>query len=214
MPSLLSPIFAVPTASHFPIGQSPFRIKGRAYLGVEEYVRAHVPLGIAAIDRVSDPEVRTYLQQSFRESDWYDPYPLAILCNAIARTAGITLERLIHHGAVYQGERHMQGAYGALLRVVSTQTVARWAPWMLQLFFEFVRVETSTLAPRMIACHVKRIPADLVQFGVWASIGVCEGALRAQGAKDVRVDLSDPTFDSTEHGVDLYTITATILWGG
>jgi hypothetical protein len=121
--------FAPPRELPFPVGTSPFRQRGAAYLADYRYYDAVVMGGHrAVIEAVADPAVRAFFRQPFRTSEWYDAYPGAYIEAVAARLRGLSFERHRRHTGIWHAEDAAHGIYATLLRIVSNENIAVWAP--------------------------------------------------------------------------------------
>src|ERR1700689_105734 len=82
------PHFALPDATPFTPGSSPFRIKGWGYEGDVRFYEEFVPGGVAAITkavREKDPAIASFLGRKFTSDGWYDLLPKLYQSQAAAR---------------------------------------------------------------------------------------------------------------------------------
>lgn len=212
MPSIHDPAFAPPEEPPFAPLRSPFRQKGHGYLGDFTYFDRAVPGGsVAVIAAVPSTIARAYLQQPFRGSEWYDAYPCAIMHAAAARLSHQTLAQLRRAVGAY----HAATAgvlYRALLRVVSNEAVALWAPRIASIYFEYGKVLTVADGPSRVTGEWRGIPASLAQFTVFAAEGFTEEMLRVAGASAPRFELATAEPDGEKDGQPLVRIPLRIAW--
>ena len=211
--SIHEPAFAPPAVLPFPVGTSPFRQKGNGYLGDFAYFDGCIRGGAkAVIAALPDGPVRAFHEQSFRGSDWYDAFPCTLLHAAAARLRGVGyLEHRRQVGA-YHANAAAGGIYRALLRVISNENIALWAPRVSSIFFEFGKTETKVIGPREVVALRRGVPSGLVQFVMGASWGFGEQSLKLAGAHATNVELGEPEPDGREHGVELWRIGVTLRW--
>src|SRR4051812_30251101 len=89
----------------FPIGASPFRMKGSGYLLHMQYVDEHLPGGRAAMNAaIRSPELRAFFDQTFFASHLFDIYPLVTVGYTCARVVGTSFERFIRLRTRHQAE--------------------------------------------------------------------------------------------------------------
>jgi hypothetical protein len=214
MPSIFDPSFAPPREPPFPVGTSPFRQKGNAYSGDIRFYNDVVRGGFeAVVAALPDDAHRNFARQQFRASEWYDAYPGAQLEVAAARVRGLPFERHRRETGAWHATHAARGLYGALLRMVSSETVALWGPRISSIYFEFGRTEARVTGPREVCVSRRGTPRELVQWLAFASAGFTEAALQLAGARDVRVTLEDVTDGGRHLGRESANVDLRITWG-
>ncbi len=214
MPLITDPSFSPPREPPFPVGTSPFRQKGNAYLGDVRYYNDVVRGGLAAVvAALPDDAHRAFARQQFRASEWYDAYPGAQLEVAAARVRGYSFERHRRETGVWHATHAARGLYGALLRLVSSETVALWAPRISSIYFEFGRTEARVAGRNLVLVTRRGTPRELVQWLAFASAGFTEAALKLAGARDVRVEIDNVVDDGRNLGRELARFDMRIAWG-
>jgi hypothetical protein len=205
--------FAPPRAPPFPVGTSPFRQRGAAYLADFRYYDAVLRGGRhAAVEAISDPALRTFFGQAFRTSEWYDAYPGAMMESAVAKVRGMSFERHRRYTGVWHAEDAVHGIYATLLRMVSNENIAVWAPRISSLYFEFGKTTSRVTGPREVTAVRRGVPVELVQWLMFASAGFVEATLRLAGASNPQVTVLDIAPDGHDHRRDLVKIDARISW--
>ena len=207
------PAFAPPARLPFPPGTGPFRQKGNGYLGDLAYFEASVRGGSGAvIQALPDAALRAFHEQRFRGSEWYDAFPATALHSAAARLRGVAFAEHRRQVGAYHAREAGGGIYRTLLRVLSTDNVAVWAPRVSSIYFEFGKTKTSAVAPKDVAGVRSGLPEGLLQFVMFASKGFCEETLLLAGAKTASFDLGAVRIDDRAHGQDLYSVDFFIRW--
>jgi hypothetical protein len=213
MASIDDPAFAPPRELPFPVGTSPFRQRGAAYLADRRYYDAVLRGGWhAAVEAVADPATRAFFHQTFRTSEWYDAYPGAMLEAAVARARGMSFERHRRHTGSWHAEDAVHGIYATLLRMISNENIAVWAPRISSLYFEFGKTGTRITGPRAVAGVRRGVPKELVQWLIFASAGFVETTLRLAGAGKPQVTVLSITPDGHDHRRDLVAVDVRITW--
>jgi len=211
--SVDDPMFGPPLTLPFPVGTSPFRQKGNAYLGDARYLDATVSGGFAAVvAALPEPSLRTFFQQRFRAGEWYDAYPSTALESVAARLRGTSFTTQRRRTGSWHAEHAAQGLYGTLLRFVSNDSLALWGPRISSLYFEFGKTETRVVAPHEILAVRRGIPRELVQWVVYASAGFCETTLRLAGAARATVAVEDVEPDGEAHRRELMRVNLRLRW--
>jgi hypothetical protein len=205
--------FAPPWELPFPVGTSPFRQRGAAYLADFRYYDAVLRGGRgAAVEAVGDPATRAFFRQAFRTSEWYDAYPGAVIESAVAKVRGMSFERHRRHTGSWHAEDAVRGIYAALLRMVSNENIAVWAPRISSLYFEFGKATSRVTGPREVVAVRSGVPVELVQWLIFASAGFVETTLRLAGATNPQVTVLAISPDGHDHRRDLVKIDARISW--
>lgn len=212
MRSLHDREFEPPLRIPFAPGTSPFRQKGHGYLGDFEYFASQVPGGPAAVLRnVTDDATRAFLSQRFVGSDWYDAYPCLTLHAVAARLAGISFEEHRRRIGAFHA-RAMNGVYRALLRVISNENIAVWAPRMTAVYWDFGKTESRVAGPREVVATRRGTPRGLLQWSIYASIGFADATLHLAGATSARTTLGAVEHDGEQAGQELCAVSLRITW--
>lgn len=212
MTSIQEPGYAPPSEAPFPVGTSPFRQKGAAYLGDLRYYDAVVPGGARAVIASAPDAIRTFFQQSFRASEWYDAYPGALLEVRAARLSGLTFEQHRTRTGTWHAEDAVKGIYGALLRLVSNESVAMWGPRISGIYFEFGKTETRVAGPKRVTGARRGVPRELAQWLAFASAGFARAFVQLAGARNVTTTIGEISPDGRAHGRELVAIELAIAW--
>ncbi len=213
MPNLNDALFLPKETSPFEPGACPFRLKGNSFLNDFGSHDQAVPGGSSAtIARIADPRVKEYCQRTFVVSEWTDVYAGAIFDSTGARLSGLGFERFMRGAGKYQAQINMRGVYGALLRVIGEDAIARWAPRMAGIYFDFGKFETSVVAPNEVLCVSRGIPGGLVQWLAFSSLGFTEEALMIAGAKRADSKILEPTPDGNLYGQALWRLPVLLRW--
>lgn len=213
MRSLHDPVFAPPTVLPFRAGTSPFRQKGNAYIADARYLDDVAPGGFrAAVAAVSDPDVRAFFAQTFRASDWYDAYPGAMLEAAAARARGLSFEQHRRQTGTWHAGHATRGIYGTLLKLVSAESVALWAPRISSLYFQFGKTVSRAAGPKSIDAWRSGVPRELAQWWFFASAGFSAEVLRLRGASQPVVTPHEVEDDGVAFGRELVRFRLRIEW--
>jgi hypothetical protein len=208
-----APEFEPPKVLPFPAGTSPFRQKGNAYLGDKRYLESVVPGGYdAVIDAIPDPACRAFFRRGFKPSEWYDAYPGTQLELTAAGLRGLSFEEHRWSTGAWHARDAARGIYGTLLRFISSENIAIWAPRISSLYFEFGKTQTRVVAPSEVHVLRRGVPKELVQWVMFASAGFVQGALEAAGAHSPEIALLDIEADGREYGRDLVKVGMRLAW--
>lgn len=197
----------------FPVGQSPFKIKGNAYRGHIDYADANVPGGMrAAVAALSDPVQREFLCQPFMASSLYDVFPLVALAYSCARLAGTTISDYMRIRTRHQAERDLNGVYRLILRLVSPETVAARLPQITSQYFNFGSGEIRKRGPQWVEAVRGGMPVGLINWYGLVAQNYVTRALELNGARNPRARMLPPTPDGKAHGIDLVSMTFEFRW--
>lgn len=212
-PDLRDSVFAPPAAPPFPAGTSPFRQKGNAYLGDRRYLDEVVPGGFqAAVAGIPDAGTRAFFAQQFRASEWYDAYPGALIEQSAARLTGSSYEQHRIRTGRWHADDATSGLYRALLKVVSNENVALWAPRIAGVYFEFGKTESRVVGPQDVVATRRGTPRELVQWQAWVMVGFGEATLRAAGGRSVTAFAGNLRPDGHAHGRELWAFDVSLRW--
>jgi hypothetical protein len=213
MASIDDPEYAPPRELPFPPGTSPFRQRGAGYLADVRYYDAVVRGGHqAVIDAIPEASVRSFFRQPFRTSEWYDAYPGAVIEVAAARVRAMTFERHRRNTGAWHARDAVHGIYAALLKILSTENIAVWAPRISSIYFEFGKTTSKVTGPREVIGSRRGIPKDLVQWLIFASAGFVETTLQLGGAKNPTVTVVDIAPDGRDHMRDMMRVDLRLKW--
>lgn len=205
--------FDLPAELPFPPGTSPFRQKGNVYLGNVDCFADTIPGGINSVLKgLTNDKIRAFFEQRFHADEWYDSIPNPYL-QAVA--AHMRHMPFFEHGrtlGAWHAKSRMTGIYGALLKVLSNENVAIWAPRLSSVYYSFGKLNTRVIGPRRVAISRPGVPKILVRWLTAVMTGMGEQTLRLAGAKEVQVTLLQVSPDGTFSGCPLYKIDGEISW--
>jgi hypothetical protein len=172
-----------------------------------------VPGGASAVlAGVPDPAARAFLSQRFRASEWYDAFPGVMLEATAARLRGLPFEQHRRQTGTWHAARATRGVYSALFKLVSSESVALWAPRISSMYFEFGKAETRVVGPSAVDGWWRGLPCELAQSVAYASAGFCTEALRRTGAHDPVVTLHEVEADGMSHGREVVRVRLRMRW--
>jgi hypothetical protein len=210
---LREPAFGPPAVLAFPAGKSPFRQKGNGYLGDMRFFDGVVPGGSSAVlAAIPDPVARAFLGQRFRASEWYDALPGGMLEATAARLRGLPFEQHRRQTGAWHAARAIGGIYAALFKLVSSESVALWAPRISSMYFEFGKAETRAAGHSAVDGWWRGLPCELAQSVAYGSAGFCTEALRRTGALEPVVTLHEVETDGTQYGRELVRVRLRMRW--
>ncbi|MDC0745028.1 hypothetical protein [Polyangium mundeleinium] len=205
--------FDLPPDLPFAPGASPFRQKGHVYRGNHDFMNKRVPGGLAALRQsLPTPELGKFFEQRFEVSAWYDSLPNIYLQDAAARVRGVPFEEHARELGVWHARERLKGFYSVLLRAVSTESVAVWAPRVPSMYYSFGKFQTRIVAPRRVSLAVRGVPVILARWlgAIMAAAGG-EMVLMA-GARDLHCEFPSAEPDGTAYGVPVCRLEGEVTW--
>jgi hypothetical protein len=200
-------------ASPFPIGESPFRVKGVLYQGTQSFFGTKVKGGRPALlGAIDDERLRAFIDQKFLPSSWYDVLPVYPLIQAEARACNLPLNVYLRARSEWQAEQDMGGVYKVLLKLANPAAVIERLPRVGAQLFNFVTSEPLDSAERMRSFALPGMPAILVPWYSNGFVIYAQHALRLAGARSVQVVMDKPDPQGQLHGVDVVRVKYTITW--
>lgn len=201
----------------FPIGRSPFRIKGTGYLLHLKYVEEHLPGGRAAMAAaIRDPELRAFFDQTFFAGHWVDLYPLVAVGHTCARLSGMSFERFIRVRSRHQSEGDLTLFRKLILRLASPELLASRIPVLTASYFDFATAEVLDKKPAAITAMMHGVPRDLAPWMSYVADETVRFMLEQKGAQTLRVkDLKTAAVFEREpmrEGVEIVGIRSTFAW--
>lgn len=196
-----------------PVGTGPFHVKGVLYLGTQKYFQTEVPEGMQRlVETLDDETVRTFIQQKFLPSSWYDVLPVAPLIRAEAEVCHQTVPSYLRKRAAFQAREDIGGVYRWLLKLASPELVALKIPRLLTQIFDFGDSFTERLDDRVVHIEVRQFPAVLGEWYSTAFEVYAETALGLAGAKNISLVLKAHPAGKHDSGVELVTLKGDAHW--
>jgi hypothetical protein len=196
-----------------PPGDNPYRVKGTAYRGHNEYVAEHVPGGTAAmIAAFEDPALREFFAQPFLAATFYDVYPLAAAGHVCAALTDVSFAEFLRVRTRYQAERDARGIYKVLLKLTSAESVAMRLPRLIAQYFDFGTAEAHVIQPRFISGERGGTPRPLAEWYSLVQENYLVTVLELAGAKNVFVRTHRPRVTERIDGVDIVSFRADVKW--
>lgn len=192
---------------------SIFHFKGNAYMGLGEFIRDYVPGGVPAVlERIPDEATRTFLQQPFIASVWYDILPLVPITLAAAQAKGTTHGVFMRELADFQATRDANGIYRLLLKVISPEMLVLALPRTARRYFDFVTTEVTRKSGHEFELDVSGIPEPLAEIYSPVTENFITHALTLAGAKSPRVTTSAPIRTGVSFGMPIVRFDRKIVW--
>ena len=134
--------------SPFPIGDSPFHVKGVLYLGTLSFFEQNATGGTQALlDEIDDPDLLRFIKQRFLPSSWYDVLAAPQLIDAEARAMRLGVKPYLLHRTKWQAKRDLGGVYRFVLKLASPELVVKRLPRIALQMFDFSHCCSTNCAP-------------------------------------------------------------------
>jgi len=196
----------------FALGESPYLVKGTAYVYHAEFVRTRLPGGEAA-QRAALGAVAEHPFWGLPKApnDHYDLLPLVACGYACADVTGMSMESFVALRSRHQAEHDLTTLRRVLLSILTPKMVANRFPFLVQSYFNF-----GTAAAEAMASGVRLSMSDLPRFlEPWIRsmcFGFMEFALESAGAKDVAKTSSYVPADRHVDGVEVGSLHIEMVW--
>lgn len=197
----------------FPVGKSPFHIKGTAYAGIVRFIKKKAPGGLEAVlAAANNPELSTFFEQRFLASAFYDVYPLPLIDVFAAKVMGSSYYDYVYDSAYAQMQSDLGGVYKLLLKVVSPVKVMSRLAAVTQAYFDFAPTTVEKQEDKTALLMRQGFPHLLLPWYQPVGTAYSVAAVEATGAKGVTTDFSYEVDPAKQHGVELVTLKLAISW--
>lgn len=196
----------------FPIGASPYRIKGSGYLLHLQYVEEHLPGGRAAMNAaISTPELRAFFDQTFFAGHLVDIYPLVAVGHTCARLLGMPFERFIRLRSRHQSEGDLRLFRKLILKIASPEMLATRIPLITASYFDFATAEVVERQPASITALMHGVPRDLAPWMSYVADETVRFMLEYNGVTNLRSRIGfEPEPPRDDH--EIVAIRSTLQW--
>lgn len=196
----------------FPIGHSPFRIKGSGYLLHMQYADEHLLGGRAAmLNAIRNPELRAFFEQTFFAGHFVDIYPLVCIGHICAELQGVSYERFIRLRSRHQAEGDLRLFRKLILRLASPELLASRIPTLTANYFDFANAEVLEKKTGSVTATMHGIPKEIA---LWMTY-VCEETVRFMleynGVKNLRLQTAQER-EKESQGQEILGLRSTIQW--
>ncbi len=195
-----------------PPGESPFHIKGVAYLGHLDWVDKHFPGKRPAFLALLSPSMRAFFGQTFLAIQQHDFLPLASAGHACARALNMGFVEFVEMRGRHQASLDLSGVYRVLLKVASPKLIAGKLPKVMSKYFDFGGVRLISEEDYKVRFEVDRVPTLVVDWFRGCYTGYVEVTLAAAGAQLPTLDI-DAQPAPALHGFSAHKLVGTVRWG-
>jgi hypothetical protein len=197
----------------FPVGESPYRVRGLAYVGVLDYIRNKTPGGFASIERaLGDDPFRPYYDQLFVVLGNYDAAPLLRLFGLAAKIEGKPVGEFIERRARASARLDSAGTFRPLLSAKSLEQLTERLPLAFNRYFEPCRAVIASAAERGFGASLDAVPESMNGLYAFSTQGFVGACLEGAGAKGVRFEWARPTPSGVHAGVPSESLGFQVSW--
>lgn len=174
-------------SAHYGVGDSPYQVKGVAYIYHFEWVEAFLPGGEAAQREAlgalgDDP----FWSTSWKAGVTYDVLPLIALGHACAEVMGMDAMAFAQMRAEHQADRDMTSARRFLMSIMSPKMMAKRLPFFASQFFTFGKPGAEAL-PNGARMWLRGVPEIVEPWIAATCTGFMSHSLRATGAREISI---------------------------
>jgi hypothetical protein len=197
----------------FPNGETPFRVRGLAYLSVLEYVRKKTPGGFdAARACIANPAASKYVDQLFVSLGDYDASPLLSLFLAAARVENAAPGAFIERRSGASAKSDAGGMWKPLLSTKSIEQMIERLPVAFNRYYSPCRARVREVTGRGFSGELSLVPAQMSGLYVFSTNGFVGACLALAGARDVSFQWESPRRESTVSGIPTDTLAFSVTF--
>jgi hypothetical protein len=187
-----APPEATPDVLPLTPGQSQFRIKGVAYRGIVEFMKAQGGSFLEDVVGGLSPEMQAFCRQPFMAASWYDALPIRGFTGAVARRLGVSHVVYLRGGAAKQARLDARTAYKHLMTGIPPFEVVQRQVNIGLRYYSFLEGESVPTGPTQAEIRVRGMPHYLAPWFMPMQESYTTEALIVSGATHalVRAELS------------------------
>lgn len=191
----------------FPNGETPFRVRGLAYVSVLDYVNRKTPGGLEAVRaRVAHEPSRRYLSQLFVSLGDYDAAPLLSLFLAAAAIQNATPAAFIEKRSGASAKVDAGGMWKPLLSAKSLEQMIERLPVAFNRYFSPCRARVAKVTKSGFSGELSLVPTQMNGLYVFSTNGFVGACLALAGAENVRFTWESPRRESNVEGISTDTL--------
>lgn len=196
----------------FPIGHSPFRIKGSGYLLHMQYADEHLLGGRAAmLNAIRNPELRAFFEQTFFAGHFVDIYPLVCIGHICAELQGVSYERFIRLRSRHQADGDLRLFRKLILRLASPELLASRIPTLTANYFDFANAEILEKKTGSVTATMHGIPKEIAPWMTYVCEETVRFMLEYNGVKNLRLQTAQER-EKESQGQEILGLRSTIQW--
>ena len=187
-----------------------FNMKGNAWRGIKEYLTREI--GLERVMERLAPATRTFFEQIFIASIWYDVRPVTEVTQVAAQLTGQQHTALCRSVGTFIYERDMTGIYRAILKFATPDLMVKALPLATTRYFDFVKLETTRVGPKAYDVLIMGVPADTAAIYTNVTSVFIERAISGSGGKNVSAQCLAPTPGPGINGTPTSLIVRQLRW--
>jgi hypothetical protein len=197
----------------FPVGESPFRVRGLAYVSMLEYLEKKTPRGLAQFESMleGDPFL-PYYRQIFVPFGDYDATPLLRMFLTAAAYEGVSAARFIEDRARGSARSDSQGLWKPLLSAKSLAQLVERLPVAFNRYFEPCHARTLEIRANGFLGVLSGIPSSMNGLYVYSTRGFVSACLESAGARNVELSWEAPVAEPSRGDAPLESIRFAAEW--
>jgi hypothetical protein len=200
--------------TRFPVGESPFRVRGLAFVTALSYVDTRLtggrPRFLGALG--PDDPFAKYYDQIFVVSGEYDASALLQIYRTAAQLKGVAVGRFIEERSRWSAASDTQGMWKPLLKTSSPEAMAERLHLAFNRYFTPTRARTVSVVPGRFEGELSKLPANMSGLYVSATVGFVSAALELAGAHEPSVEWKRPTGDGELGGIRTESARFVATW--
>jgi hypothetical protein len=191
----------------FPLGESPFRVRGLAYVTVLDYVNKKTPGGLAAVQqRLDNSPTAKYFEQLFVSLGDYDAAPLLQLFVVAASLESTGPAGFIERRSRASAKMDSAGMWKPLLSAKSLEQMIERLPVAFNRYYSPCRARVFDVTSRGFSGELSLVPEPMNGLYVFSTNGFVGACLELAGADNVRFDWRQPRRDGSLQDVATETL--------
>lgn len=173
----------------FPIGGSPFRVRGLAYMALRHYADHKLPGGFGAVvDGLEGDPFAAYYQQLFIAAGDYDASPLLRLFRRICDLRGREIGAFIAARSRASAAQDSTGMWKPLLKASSPMEMAKRLPLAFNRYFEPCAASVVDIRQDSFSGELGVVPEAMSGLYCQSTVGFVTGCLELAGARNATLE--------------------------
>ncbi len=193
--------------SGYPVGKSPFRVRGLAYVTVLDYVKRRTPGGLAAVsERLQHLPFAGYFDQIFVPFGDYDAAPLLQLFLTVGGIESAAPSSFIERRSRGSAKVDAAGMWKPLLSAKSLDQMIERLPVAFNRYYSPCRARVFDVGPKGFRGELSIVPEPMNGLYVFSTNGFVGACLELAGAEGVRFQWASPQRDGTLDNIPTETL--------
>jgi hypothetical protein len=189
-------------------------MKGNAWRGVQEFIQAVAPGGMAAVSPRLSEATQRFFAQMFVPSAWYDILPIEEITRASALLTGETHTMHCRALADFILKRDSTGLYRAILRFATPELMVRALPFATKRYFDFVKLDVHNVDQRSYRVIVSGVPQLVAMTYITITNVFITRAIEGSGGRNVICEISTPVSAGAVSASPTVKFERRLSWSG